>query len=48
MHVFGPAFRHHYFLLGVAMGKQDVNKLDVNDENHLGSVELVNQKVSYR
>lgn len=46
--IFGPSFRHHYFLLGIALGKQDVNNLDVNDENHLNDIELVNQKVSYR
>ncbi len=46
--IFGPSFRHHYFLLGIAVGKESMDNLDVNDENHLGNVEMVNHKISYR
>ncbi|MDR0804007.1 MAG: NUDIX domain-containing protein [Rickettsiales bacterium] len=46
--IFGAPFRHHYFLLGVAIGKEDINNLDANNDKMLGSCELVNHKVSYR
>ena len=43
--IFGPQFRHHYFLIGLATGKENLNDIS---EKKLGSVELVNHKVSYR
>jgi ADP-ribose pyrophosphatase YjhB (NUDIX family) len=46
--LFGASFRHHYFLLGVAIGRENINNLDTSNPNKLGSVELTNQQVSYR
>lgn len=46
--LFGAPFRHHYYLLGVAIGAQNPNDLDVNNSGKLGALELVNQQVSYR
>ena len=44
--LFGPSFRHHYYLLGIATGKE---KFEVNENNSkLGSLELINQIVKYR
>ncbi len=44
--LFGEAFVHHYYLLGIAIGKQENI---VNDDNtKLGNLSLVNHKVSYR
>ena len=46
--LFGAPFRHHYYLLSVAIGKENANDLDENNPHKLGSLELVNQKVLYR
>lgn len=44
--LFGPSFRHHYFLLGIATGKE---KFEINeDKSKLGTVSLINQQVKYR
>lgn len=44
--IFGAPFRHHYYLLGIATGKQ---KNEANTcESKLGSLDLVNHKVTYR
>lgn len=46
--LFGAPFRHHYFLLSVAIGQENINDLDMNKPEQLGSLTLVNHKVSYR
>ncbi|MDR2933737.1 MAG: NUDIX domain-containing protein [Rickettsiales bacterium] len=46
--IFGPAFAHHYFLLGVAIGKQSIDDLDYNSSTYLGKLKLDGLKVSYR
>lgn len=46
--LFGAPFRHHYFLLGAAIGVENINDLDTGTPEKLGSLTLVNHKVSYR
>lgn len=46
--LFGVPFRHHYYLLMVAIGLENPNDLDVASPTKLGSLELTNQQVSYR
>ena len=44
--LFGPSFRHHYYLLAIAIGKEQpiVNE----DSTKLGTFDLINQQVKYR
>ena len=44
--IFGAPFRHHYYLLGIATGKQKNEKNA--SQSKLGSLTLVNHKVTYR
>jgi 8-oxo-dGTP pyrophosphatase MutT (NUDIX family) len=46
--LFGAPFRHHYYLLSVAIGAENADNLDINNSQKLGNVELINQKVSYK
>jgi hypothetical protein len=46
--LFGAPFRHHYYLLGVATGIQNTTDLDIGNPGKLGTLELANQRVSYR
>ncbi len=44
--LFGAPFRHHYYLLGIATGKEVFTVND--DSSKLGNVTLINQQVKYR
>ena len=44
--IFGAPFRHHYYLLGTAIGKQEV--ISGENESKLGNLDLVNHIVRYR
>lgn len=44
--LFGAPFRHHYYLLSIAIGKETVSISD--DASKLGNLSLVNQEVKYR
>lgn len=44
--LFGASFRHHYYLLGVATGKE--KNLISSDVSKLGTLDLINQQVKYR
>lgn len=44
--IFGAPFRHHYYLLGIATGRQQ--NVDNGNESKLGTLDLVNHKVTYR
>ncbi|MDE6583424.1 MAG: hypothetical protein K2K31_02085, partial [Clostridia bacterium] len=44
--IFGAPFRHHYYLLGIATGKQ--KNVENKNQSKLGSLDLVNHKVTYR
>lgn len=44
--IFGAPFRHHYYLLGIALGKQ--NNVKNTNQAKLGTLTLVNHKVTYR
>lgn len=44
--LFGPSFRHHYYLLGIALNKEELKKN--KDKTMLGSIKLTNQIVKYR
>jgi len=44
--LFGAPFRHHYYIVGVAIGKEEVVKND--NSSILGSLTLINHKVEYR
>ncbi len=44
--IFGEPFRHHYYLLGIALKKQE--NVASKAENKLGTLDLVNHKVTYR
>ena len=44
--IFGAPFRHHYYLLGIATGRQQ--NIDNGNESKLGTLDLVNHKVTYR
>lgn len=44
--IFGEPFRHHFYLLGIALKKQ--KNVVSNDESKLGTLTLVNHKVTYR
>jgi 8-oxo-dGTP pyrophosphatase MutT (NUDIX family) len=44
--IFGAPFRHHYYLLGIATGKQQ--NVASKDQSKLGTLDLINHKVTYR
>ena len=44
--IFGAAFRHHFYLLSIATGKQ--KNVASQDQSKLGTLDLVNHKVTYR
>ncbi len=44
--IFDAPFRHHYYLLGIATGKQQ--NIDSKNQSKLGNLDLVNHKVTYR
>ncbi len=44
--IFGAPFRHHYYLLGIATGKQ--KNIESNNQAKLGTLDLINHKVTYR
>lgn len=44
--IFGAPFRHHYYLLGIATGNQQ--NIDNGNQSKLGTLNLVNHKVTYR
>lgn len=44
--IFGAPFRHHYYLLGIATGNE--KNVASKNQSKLGSLELVNHKVTYR
>lgn len=44
--IFDAPFRHHYYLLGIAIGKQQ--NVASKDQSKLGTLDLINHKVTYR
>lgn len=44
--IFGAPFVHHYYLLGIATGNQ--KNVPSKSQSKLGTLKLVNQKVTYR